>query len=143
MRCAIEPPGTAFASSDKTLAAEECLQIPRGMNNPQDLYAIKQREIEKENPFKTRDRKQPQALEIRVSESSMPSHVGLGGQECKGVVGRYEKTVADFGAGGGRVVVRLILKILIGFGSDDVPAFAHRMPVFFRRSSRRRCCSSQ
>ena len=90
-----------------------------------------------------RDPEHPQVLEIRVSESSMPSHVGLGGKKSKGVVGRYKKTVADFGTGGGGVVVRLILTILVCFGPDDVPAFAHRMPVFFRRSSRRRCCSSQ
>jgi hypothetical protein len=40
-------------------------------------------------------------------------------------------------------VVRLIPKILVCFGSDDVPALAHLVPVFFKRSSRRRCCPSQ
>ena len=132
-----------MVNSDETLAAQKCLQIPRPVNNPQDLCAIEQREIEDENPLKIRDPKHPEVLEISVSESSMPSHVGLGGKKSKGVVGRYEKTVADFGTGDDGVIVRLILKILVCFGSDDVPAFAHRVPVFFRRSSRRRCCSSQ
>ena len=132
-----------LTSSDETLASQECLEIARAVNGPQDFHAIEQREIEDENPFEIRYPKHPQALEISVSESSMPPHLGLGGKKNKGVVGRYEKTVADFGTGDGGVIVRLILKILVCFGSDDVPAFAHRMPVFFRRSSRRRCCSSQ
>jgi hypothetical protein len=36
----------------------------------------------------------------------------------------------------------LIFKILVRLGANDV-ADGHRVPVFFRRSSSRRCFSSQ
>ena len=74
------------------------------MNDPQNIYAIEQLEIQNENPFEIRYPKHPQTLQIGVSESSVPSHVGLRGEKSKGVVGRYEKTVANFGIGGGGVV---------------------------------------
>ena len=32
-----------------------------------------------------------------MSQSGVPSHVGLGGKQTKRVVCRYEKAVADFG----------------------------------------------
>jgi hypothetical protein len=73
----------------------------------------------------------------------MSPHVGLRGKKSERTVGRNEKTVADFGTRPRGVVVRLMIKVLVCFGSDDLSTAAHRVPVFFRRSSRRRCFSSQ
>ena len=68
---------------------------------------------------------------------------GWGRKGCKGIVSGKHEAMADFGTRFRRVVIRLVIKILISFGADYVPALAHRAPVFFRRSSSRRCFSSQ
>ncbi len=64
-----EPPGTMLVSSDETLAEWECLQIPRAVNDPQDLYAIELREIEEENPFEIR---YPTTPQVMVTPANLP-----------------------------------------------------------------------
>ncbi len=54
-----------------------------------------------------------------------------------------EKAVAEFWVRFSRVVKRLIVEVLIGFGANGVTSFAQRVPVYFSRSSKRRCFSSQ
>ena len=88
-------------------------------------------------------RKHAQEFELRVLETRLPPHVGLRRQERERVVGCHQESVANFGTSYGGVVVCLVLKLPVCFGPDYVAAFAHRGPVFFRPSSRRRCFSSQ
>ncbi len=78
-----------------------------------------------------------------MPKPGVPSHVGPCGEKSEGVVGREKESMAKLGICDGGVVVGLIVEVLVGFWSDDVAAFAHRVPVFFSRSSRRRCFSSQ
>ncbi len=58
-------------------------------------------------------------------------------------MGRQQEMAAYLSACVGRVIVGLIVKIPIGSGADQVPAFAHRLLVFVKRSFSRRCFSSQ
>jgi hypothetical protein len=58
-------------------------------------------------------------------------------------MGRYKEAVTEFGIGYACVIVRLVVEIPIGLRSDFVTAAAHRVFVFFNRSSNRRCFSSQ
>jgi hypothetical protein len=40
-------------------------------------------------------------------------------------------------------IISLFVKVLIGLRANDVTSNGHRVPVWFRRSSNRRCLSSQ
>jgi hypothetical protein len=77
---------------------------------------------------------------VRAWASNRP---GLRGKKGESVVRRQQESVANFGAGLRCVVVSLLVKIPVCNGSDYVAIFTHRPPVFFKRSSRRRCLSSQ
>jgi hypothetical protein len=58
-------------------------------------------------------------------------------------MGRNKESVSKFGRSHGCVVESLIVEVSVGSWPNEVAAFAHRVPVFFRRSSRSRCFSSQ
>lgn len=75
-------------------------------------------------------------------EPGMPTYVRLGGKKSKGFMSGDEKPVTGFGAYFGCKVIGLIFKVLIRLWANHVTTI-HRVPVFFNRSSRRRCFSSQ
>jgi hypothetical protein len=77
-----------------------------------------------------------------VYKPRMPTYLGLRGQKSKRLMGRKEEAVTEVGACLSCEVIRLVVEVLVGLGADDVGS-AHRAPVFFRRSSRRRCLSCQ
>ena len=78
-----------------------------------------------------------------MTEARTPAHVGLGCEESKSLMSRHQETVAKLGASNSAVIVGLVVKITLCSGSDYIAPFADRVPVFARRSSRRRCLSSQ
>ncbi len=77
-----------------------------------------------------------------MDKPRMPTYVGLCGQQAKRLVGGKEKPVTEFGACLSCEVIRLIVKVMVGLGPDDVER-VHRALEFFRRSSSRRCFSCQ
>jgi KH domain len=85
----------------------------------------------------------PQLFELWAPKAGVPPYIGLSGKKSESIVGRHQKPVAHLGAGHCSVVVGLVVEIPVRSGVDNVAGFAHRAPVFFRRSSRRRCFSSQ
>src|SRR5690242_524205 len=85
----------------------------------------------------------PQRFKPRVLESGAPAHARLGGEKGKRVVGREQEPMPKLGACFPSVVIRLLIEIQVSSWPDNVAAFAHRVPVFFKRSSSRRCFSSQ
>jgi hypothetical protein len=72
-----------------------------------------------------------------------PADVGLGSRQGECFIGRDQESVADLRAGDAGVIISLLVKIPIRSRPEDVAAFVHRVPFIFRRSSRRRCFSSQ
>jgi hypothetical protein len=77
-----------------------------------------------------------------MDKPRMPTYMGLLGQQGKRLMGSQEKAVTEFRASLGREVIRLIVEVVVGLGSDDVNR-VHRVLEFFRRSSSRRCFSCQ
>jgi hypothetical protein len=108
----------------------------------QNLDSLRNGFIENQHFLKARYRKYSQGGQIGVLEPRMPTYVGLCGQQGKRLVGGQEKAVTEFRARLSREVIRLIVEIVVGLGSDDVDR-VHRELEFFRRSSRRRCFSCQ
>src|SRR5262245_16168889 len=88
-----------------------------------------ERNVENQDLSETRQSKYPHGFE---------AFVRLHCKKSERVVGSNEKAVAELRIFGRGVVVSLIVEVPVGFWSDDVMALAHRAPVFFRRSSRRR-----
>src|SRR5215475_12745686 len=73
----------------------------------------------------------------------MLTHLRLSGEKREAFMGGNTEPVAEFRPSFGRVVESLFFEIVVRFRANDVAALRHRVPVFFRRSSRRRCFSSQ
>jgi len=113
------------------------------MNHAEDLHAIEQGKVQDENSLETLHPKHPHGFEAWVPQAGMPSDVRLRCKKSERVMGSDEKAMAELGVCRSSVVVGLVLEISVGFWSDYLAAFTHRMPVFFRRSSRRRCFASQ
>ena len=78
----------------------------------------------------------------RVLQAGMPSHVGLGGKERKGFVGSEKKLVSNSGVRLRGKIIGLVVEVLIRLRANDV-ASTHLITALFRRSSNRRCLSSQ
>lgn len=72
----------------------------------------------------------------------MPSHLGLCGKKSERLMGSNEEAVTDCRARFLCEVIGFVIEVLIGLRANDVTS-THRVPVFFKRSSRWRCFSSQ
>lgn len=124
-------------------SAKKSFQISRPMDDPEDFSAVEERKIKNEDFLEARYPKHSHGFEARMSEPGIPSDVRLTCKERKRVVRREEKPMAEFRVCDCGVVVGLIVEIPVSLWSEEVAAFAHLVPVFFSRSSRRRCFSSQ
>lgn len=113
------------------------------MNDPQNLHTVEQWKIEDKNSLEILYPEYPHLFELRALQTGTPPDIGLSSEKREGVVGSYQKPVAQIGTGAGCIVVSLLIKIQIRSRPDNVPASAHRVPVFFRCSARPRCFSSQ
>ena len=78
-----------------------------------------------------------------VASAVRASPCWVGSQEVQTCREGKKKAVTNFGVAFSGVVISLLIKVAVSLWSDDVVAFAHRVPVFFMRSSSRRCFSSQ
>ena len=125
------------------MATEQSLEVSRAVNDAQDFYAVEERKVEDEDLFESVHAKDTQALKARVLQPGAPAHVRLGRQKGKGIVSGKQETMSKFRTRFGCVVIRLVIKIPISFWANYVPGLAHRVPVFFRRASSRRCLSAQ
>ena len=72
----------------------------------------------------------------------MPSHLRLCGEDRKRLMGSEEKLVTNLGVRLRGEIIGLVVEVLIRLGANDV-ASAHLITALFRRSSKRRCLSSQ
>jgi hypothetical protein len=108
----------------------------------QNLYSIRKGLIEHEHFLKAGNRKDSQRGQVRVDKPRMPTYVGLCGQQAERLMGGQEKAVTKIRARLSCEVIRLIVEVVVGLGSDDVDR-VHRELAFFRRSSSRRCFSCQ
>jgi hypothetical protein len=134
--------GAGRRSSLHMIAAEQCFEVPRDVHDPKNFYSIPARAVEYEQPLEARHSKQSQRGKSRVLQARMPSHVGLGGEERKGFVGSERKVVTNSGVRLRGKIISLVAKVLIGLRANNL-ARRHRVPVLFKRSSNRRCLSSQ
>jgi hypothetical protein len=120
------------------------------MNDAQNIHTIGKRKVQDENALEAFNTEYPQVFELRTPQPRMPSHIGLSSEKSESVVSRRQKSVAHFGCSGGSVVNGLLVRIPVRGGTENVAARAQRVSAFFRsslfifrRSSRRRCFSSQ
>jgi hypothetical protein len=113
------------------------------VNDPQNICSVDQWKIQDENDFKSFNPEDSHSFETCSLEARMPPDIRMRSEERKRLMRRQQEFVTKFGRGGGCVVVCLVLKITVRSGPDYVAAFAHSAPVFFKRSSSRRCFSSQ
>ena len=121
---------------------QECFEIPRGVHDPNNFHSIQARAVEYEQPLEARHSKHSQRRKNRVLQARMPPHVGLCGEERKCFVGGEEKVMTNSGVRLRGKIISLVGKVLISLGANNV-AGSHRIPVLLRRSSNRRCLSSQ
>ena len=112
------------------------------MDHPKNLHSVGAGAVEYEHPFEARHSKNSKRRDTRVLEPTIPSHLRLCGEERKRLVGSKEKLVAHLGVRLRGKIIGLVVEVLIGFRANNV-AGTHRIPVLFRRSSKRRCLSSQ
>jgi hypothetical protein len=105
-------------------------------------HLLRAGEVEHKRPFEARDSKDSQRCNTRVAEPTMPSHLRLCGEERKGLMGCQEKPVAHLGVRLRGKIIGLVVEVLIRLRAKHV-ARTHRIPAFFKRSSNRRCLSSQ
>ena len=142
MTCDERWAGAGRRSSLHMMAAEQCFEIPRGVHDSKDFYTIQARAVEYKQPLEARYSKHSQRRKGRVLQARMPSHVGVGGEERKRFVGSEEKVATNSGVRLCGKILSLVGKVLISLRANNV-AGSHRVPVLFRRSSNRRCLSSQ
>jgi len=112
------------------------------VDHPKNLHSVRAGAVEYEHPFEARHTKDSQRCNTRVLEPTIPSHLRLCGEERKRLMGSEEKLVANLGVRLRGKIIGLIVEVLIRLRANDV-ASTHRIPVLFRRSSNRRCLSSQ
>ena len=128
--------------SFEPFARQERLQVSRAVHHTKNFNSVRARTVKHEYLFKTGDPKNTQRFKTGVLEPRMPSHLGLCGEESKRLVGGDEEAVTGFWARFRGKVISLVVKVLVRLRTNDV-ASTHRVPVFLRRSSSRRCFSSQ
>ena len=112
------------------------------MDYPKDLHSVRERPVEYEHPFEARHSKDPQRCNTRVLEPTIPSHLRLCGEERKRLMGCEEKLVPHVRVRLRGKIIGLVVEVLVRLRANDV-ASSHRLPFLFRRSSNRRCLSSQ
>ena len=112
------------------------------MDNPKNLHSVWTRKVEHEHSFEARHSEDSQRCNTTGLEPTMPSPLRLRGEERKCLMGGEEKPVANLGARLAGKMIGLVVEVLIRLGANNV-ARTHRVPVLFRRSSNRRCLSSQ
>ena len=120
----------------------ECSDVSRTVYDSENFNSVRARPVQDDHPFEAGHRKDSQGLKIGVLEPRMPSHRELCGQEGERFMGCDEEAVTDFWTRFVGKVLRLIVEITVCLRANDVAA-VHRVPVFFSRSSSRRCFSSQ
>jgi hypothetical protein len=107
----------------------------RTINDAQNLDAVGTRQVQDQHFLEAVYPENPQTLEVGVPQSGMPTHIRLRGKQGEGVVSRYQEAVTNFGTGNCGVALRLVIKIPVCPGSDDVTIFAHHVAVSPRPSS--------
>jgi len=112
------------------------------VDHPKNLHPVRAATVEYEHPFEARHPKDSQRCNTRVLEPAIPSHLWLCGEERERFVGSEEKLVAQLGVRLSGKTIGLVVEVLICFRADNV-ASTHRVPALFRRSSNRRCLSTQ
>lgn len=112
------------------------------MHNPKNLNSVRPRAVEHDYSFEARHTKNSQRCQARMLEPRMPSHLRLRGEESEGLMSSYEETMTDFGVRFRREVIGLVVEVLVCLRANGVVSI-HRVSVFCRRSSSRRCFSSQ
>ena len=125
-----------------SFAAQKSNEVLGTVYQTKDLNAVRYRPVEYDHPFETRDAKCPQRSKIRMFQAGMPSHFWLRCKQSECFVGGNQKTVTKFRSGSLREIESLIVEIRVGFRANDIVGI-QRLPVFFKRSSSRRCFSYQ
>ena len=133
---------TSLPPSLSTLATQERLEVSRAVDHTKNLHSARARAVEYEPPFEARHSKDSKRRNTRVLEPTIPSHLRLFGEERKRLVGSEEKLVAHLGVRLRGKIIGLVVGVLIRLRANKV-ASTHRIPVLFRRSSKRRCLYSQ
>ena len=124
-------------------ASHQRLEISRSVDDPEDLYTSRNRQVQNDTSFEAFYSEQTQFPQTGVPDTGRPSHLRLTGEHDKRLMCGGQEAMPDVCTSSYRVVERLFIQIPVSAGSDDISTLLHPLSVFFKCSSNRRCFSSQ
>jgi len=86
-------------SSLKPFAAQECLEVPRPVDYPNDFNAVWPRAVQYEHPFEAPHPKDADSCQTWILKATAPAHLRLRSEERECLVRGEQESVTDFGIG--------------------------------------------
>ena len=106
------------------------IQVPRTVENAQNLDALPHRPVENEKSLESSYGKHSNRCQLRMGKPALPSHGGLAGKKIERIFGRIQEAETDLQTAFTDEIIRLVIQVLVRLGEKDISS-AHRKVLFF------------